>query len=673
MVRGGGAAVEGVGPGCPVGRGGKLTTGPRSWAGPGRTRCRGEHPGSRLDEVGTSGGEGVETPRMSARDPAGTAGGEGVLHRGAGVAGPPGIAVGSLGPLWQRAAVLGSLWAGSEIVLGAFLHNLRVPLRGFMLTAIAVAIMAAGRRIWPLRGLVVRAGAIAALMKSVSPSAVLLGPMLAIAMEGCLMEVGLRVGRGRLGGYLLGGALAMSWTMGHKVASLLITYGTDVVRLYTEVVAWAERQLGPLPLRSWGPLLALAVLNCALGMAAAWAGYRLVGRGWRAAEVGREAAFVGASLPNQWRAGLGGPPGGGPRPHPLLLAFWGVVLPVGLWAMSRLVWWEKAVVAGAVAGVVAGRYRRGLRRLSRPEFWGGLLLVTLAAGAILGTLGSGVGGWRGGLAVGLGMSAHAIFVTLCFAALTTELTHPAVRRLLKRVGGGRLHQAVQAAFATLPMVVAALPSGREFLRRPGQALAELLPRLDGWLLSLEESFRVVGVVTGGKGVGKTTLTGEVVEALRREGFRVGGILTPGILRDGRRWSFEVVDLGGDLRLPMATRDPSSPWPKVGAFHVNPEALEMGRKALARERMERYDLGVVDEVGPWEMMGEGWAEALEDLRGSRIPLLLVVRKELLADVLGRLAPGGAPIWEVGNGARREEIVEGLRSVLKDFEGKGPGGP
>jgi hypothetical protein len=90
----------------------------------------------------------------------------------------------ALSPLWQRAAVLGSLWAASEIALGSFLHNLRVPFAGHALTAIAVAVLVAGHRTWPQEGLLVRAGLIAAVMKSTSPSAVLFGPMVAIVMEG---------------------------------------------------------------------------------------------------------------------------------------------------------------------------------------------------------------------------------------------------------------------------------------------------------------------------------------------------------------------------------------------------------------------------------------------------------------------------------------------------------
>jgi len=181
----------------------------------------------------------------------------------------------ALSPLWQRAAVLGSLWAASEIVLGSFLHNLRVPFAGHFLTAIAVAVLVAGHRTWPQKGLLVRAGLIAAVMKSTSPSAVLFGPMVAIAMEGVAMEAGVRLLGGRLPGYALGGALAMSWTLAHKVGSLLMTYGTGVVPLYGEVVTWAERQVGPIPLGAWGPLAALAALNFAAGAAAAAAGARL--------------------------------------------------------------------------------------------------------------------------------------------------------------------------------------------------------------------------------------------------------------------------------------------------------------------------------------------------------------------------------------------------------------
>ena len=86
--------------------------------------------------------------------------------------------------VWRRAAIYGSLWAASEIVVGSFLHNLRIPFAGSLLAAFGVLVMTAGHRAHPERGLIWRSAVVCALMKSISPSAVILGPMVGIAMEG---------------------------------------------------------------------------------------------------------------------------------------------------------------------------------------------------------------------------------------------------------------------------------------------------------------------------------------------------------------------------------------------------------------------------------------------------------------------------------------------------------
>lgn len=548
-----------------------------------------------------------------------------------------------LAPVWQRAAVLGSLWAASEIVLGSFLHNVRLPVAGHVLTAIAVAILVAGHRSWRVPGLLWRAGLIAALMKSLSPSAVLLGPMVAIMMEGVLMELSVRLLKGGVAGYLLGGALAMSWTLAHKIVSLLLTYGPDGARLYRDIVALAERQVGRIPLGPWGPLVALAVLNLCFGAGAALVGLRL----------GREcpdpiSGGGGAEAAAQWRRRVGVARGPVVRPSLPWLLSWAVALPTGLVGLSKLPLGGKALVSGATMLVGVGRYRTVLRRLGRPGFWAVLVVITVLAGAVVASLaGRGTVSWIAGLGMGLGMSLNAIFVALCFAALGTELAHPSLRRWLERLGGGQVHKAVQAAFATLPAVVAALPTGRDFLRSPVRTLGGLLSGTEQWLQALGARVRILGVVTGERGTGKTSTLQCVVERLAAEGLRVGGVLAPGELRDGRRWSIDLLEVGSGRRSPMATRDPESPWPVLGPFAVNPAALERGRRALAPERVGAYDLVVMDEVGPWELAGEGWASALDALRGTGTPLLLVVRRDLVPDVLARFGPDAAPpVWDVG---------------------------
>ncbi len=550
--------------------------------------------------------------------------------------------------------MLGSLWAASEIVLGSFLHNLRVPFAGHFLTAIAVAVLVAGHRTWPQKGLLVRAGLIAAVMKSTSPSAVLFGPMVAIAMEGLAMEAGVRLLGGRLPGYALGGALAMSWTLAHKVGSLLLTYGTGVVPLYGEVVTWAERQVGPIPLGAWGPLAALAALNFVAGAAAAAAGARIGESSSTPLSRSRRGAEVAT-----WRQRVGPTPGAGAEASLVALAAWVVALPAGMFAFTRVPLPVKAALAVVVVLIAFARYRRALRHLGRPGFWAGLSGLTLASGCVAGALSTRPGAsWLTGLEAGAGMSFHAVFVTISFAAMGVELAHPRVRSWAQGVAGGQPHRALQAAFSALPLAISSLPSGRELVRRPAALLGGLLPQLERGLAGPGSAGRVAGIVTGDRGEGKTSFVRQVVTGLRARGLRVSGVLSPGEHREGVRWAIDLVDLSTGRKVPFATRDAASRWPRLGSFRVDPEAIAAGERALDPETVREADLVVIDEVGPWELSGEGWARVLERLRGAESPpLLLVVRRSLVDEILARFAPLGAPVWSV-SASTVEEVVEAL---------------
>ncbi len=371
-------------------------------------------------------------------------------------------------PRWREAAVLGSLWAAAEIVLGSFLHNLKVPLRGHIMTAIGVMLLVAGHRRWPQRGVIWRAGLIAAAMKSASPSAVLLGPMLAIAIEGFAMELATRLAPRRLLGYLLGGALAMSWTMTHRLLSWLLTYGGNLVTVYTQLVAWAERQIGHVPLGAWGPVAALAAVNVLAGFAAAAAGWS-----------------VSAAPPLPERAPSAAPPArrntpGRAAPAPALPALAAVLaaLPAGMLALGKLPLAGAAAVVAAAALAARWRYPSSLRRLGRAGFWIGLALLTALAGAVfLLERPPGEPAWAG-FAIGAAMSLRAVYVALCFAALGFELTNPGIRAWMARRGAAPFLAALETAFAALPEAIAALPPARELLRRPRRAIGSLLPHLE---------------------------------------------------------------------------------------------------------------------------------------------------------------------------------------------------
>ena len=543
--------------------------------------------------------------------------------------------------LWRRAAVYGSLWAAVEIVVGSFLHNLRIPFAGSLLSAVGVVVLTASHRAFPERGLIWRTALVCALMKSVSPSAVILGPMIGIVMEGVLVEASVRLFRGRAPGYLVGGALAVSWSMAQRVLNALVAFGTDVVRLYVDAYGYASRSIG---VSSFGPfdlVAALVALEMGAGVAAALLGLRIARRAAEAA-----ADVPPAAAPGPW---FPGPPitavGNWSLPRLALVA---AAMLGGMAAIGGLPLWAGALYAAGLAAFVLRTYPRAAARIHRPSLWIEMGAVMLLSGLFLGGLGHGAAGLLTGLSAGAAMVLRATIVLFGFTAISVELRNPSIMALVERRGLRGVSDALGVAFGALPAFTSALADERQPWRRPGRLIARLLQtanRLveDGRGASTARS---AVVVTGPTGSGKTTLVTAVVERLRARGVRVAGIVAPGLLADGRRTGFDLVNLATGERAELARerQDVGGPHARWSRFAFTPEGLALGRRALG-EDARGADVVVVDEVGPFELSGGGWARPLDELaRGFRGRLLLVVRESVVEAVSARWAPAETVVCE-----------------------------
>ncbi|MBC7226061.1 MAG: hypothetical protein H5T61_02365 [Thermoflexales bacterium] len=137
---------------------------------------------------------------------------------------------------------------------------------------------------------------------------------------------------------------------------------------------------------------------------------------------------------------------------------------------------------------------------------------------------------------------------------------------------------------------------------------------------------LVVLITGPRGVGKTTLCLRTVTRAKDASYACAGLLT--LSEDDRR---TVVDVRtGDRRSLTASGPTSVP---VGRYLFDPDTLAWGAGILAHSTP--CDLLVLDELGPLEMAGGGWAVGMDVLREGRFSLaLVVVRPELVAEVLER---------------------------------------
>lgn len=545
------------------------------------------------------------------------------------------------GGVWRKAAVLGSLWAASEIVLGSFLHNARVPFTGEFLTAIGIAILVAGHRLWPERGLLWRAGLVCAAMKSVSPSASIFGPMVAIFMEGLLAETGVRLLGGNIAGYLLAGGLAMVWPIVHKLLNLLIFYGPDTISIYLRGVDWLRQRLGFGPGNLWVPLLGLLAAYFLAGMAAAAAGLRS-GKGKT------RGAGLAAERPELKPRAAGAEPR---RAYSAAALALHIVFVAAVMAAGRRIPAAALLGTAAVYGLICARYyQRARALLGHAGVWAGVLGASVLAGYVLGSA-----------EAGFYMALRAFLLTLAFAAIGAELLNPAIRRLLERLGGGVLFETLEYAFSALPGIIAGLPTGREFARRPLAVIGEAVARAPFFLDAIAQP--PVFVITGVHGGGKSELVAELARLLRADGLKPGGICAAGLWENGVRAGFDLVDLASGKRVPLCRRGAAGTGVTAGEFGFYQDGLAAGETALSAESAAGADVVFVDEIGFLELEGGGWAPALERLlRDPGRPLVLVVRDYLLNKVLARWSLDPAAVLQAGK-ISPEAAAEIIRKVLK----------
>jgi nucleoside-triphosphatase THEP1 len=138
------------------------------------------------------------------------------------------------------------------------------------------------------------------------------------------------------------------------------------------------------------------------------------------------------------------------------------------------------------------------------------------------------------------------------------------------------------------------------------------------------------LLTGERGVGKTSLCLKIVESASRSGWSVAGLLSPGRFVDGVKTGFDVVNLGSSERRELAQRNPNPDGNGVLQMWIfDEDVLAWGNQKL--KDAPACDLLVVDELGPLELtLGRGWTAGLDLIGGGQYrQAVVVIRPELLA--------------------------------------------
>ncbi len=378
--------------------------------------------------------------------------------------------------IWLKASVVGGLWASMEIIVGSFLHNTRLPFAGSVLAFAGTVLLIGFYQLWPQKGLIIRAGFITAIMKSVSPSAIILGPMTGIITEAALIEMIILLFGNNHTSTAFAGILSLSSALFHKIISVIILYGFNVITVYVNVINFALKQFGIKEADPEQILYALLAVYVITGITAGITGLLLGKKALKLrSEIPLEMLEKGVKEKEFFAIS------DEQKTNTLLLWIHIIAIPAGLFMFNYL-----GMVAGEIFSTVyvllfGYYYRKSLRRLRKPVFWSQLVLIMVLSTIFWKTGKDGISLSAEGFWAGLEMTVRAVFIVVAFSALSVELRNEKVRAFLFKVGVGRFYQSVGMAFGALPNMIMLLPTAKEIVKKPTASMLKPLIYADSWL------------------------------------------------------------------------------------------------------------------------------------------------------------------------------------------------
>ncbi|GIU42375.1 hypothetical protein TUM4438_08810 [Shewanella sairae] len=146
------------------------------------------------------------------------------------------------------------------------------------------------------------------------------------------------------------------------------------------------------------------------------------------------------------------------------------------------------------------------------------------------------------------------------------------------------------------------------------------------------SLSKVLIVTGESGSGKTTALAALIEQCQQQQIKLKGMFCPGVMKDGRRFSSDIVDIATGERCLFGHRTGVLDKKTGTRFSFTESGLALGLQALDHNNVNQGDICIVDEIGPMELGGQGFGKQIAPLlavENSRH--IWVVRPNLIEQV------------------------------------------
>ncbi len=175
-------------------------------------------------------------------------------------------------------------------------------------------------------------------------------------------------------------------------------------------------------------------------------------------------------------------------------------------------------------------------------------------------------------------------------------------------------------------------------------------------------------VTGPPRTGKTTVVLKTANELKSGGYRIGGMVTREVRKEGFRVGFEILDYGSNRKMWLAhVHHPVGP--RVGRYRVNLESLELIGAPAILEALEKSDVVLIDEVGPMELCSEPFRNAVEKAICSFKPVLGTIHWKAKHVLVKRVkSRGDVEMVEVTHETREKLPALIVEKIIKALQKK-----
>ena len=466
-------------------------------------------------------------------------------------------------------------------------------------------------------------------MKTMSPSAVIFGPMIAIFTEAALLEVFVRLLGKTIAGYVIGSMLAMSWNLVQKILNYIIFYGSNIIDVYSNLLKFAQKQLNIQTDIVWMPIILLMVLYALFGVLAAVVGIR----------VGREMLRQPVQeLPVKIHQPLGEVlcNSGQEFNYSIGWLFINIALIIcSFILMNRtiLVVWSLAITGIIIVWSV--RYKRALRQLSKPKFWLLFVFITLITAFVFTKSQPDENSILKGLLIGIQMNFRAVLIIVGFSVLGTELYNPVVRSFFLKTSFKNLPLALELSAESLPLFIANIPDFKTLLRNPVSVFYQVLSHAEGRLSELKGntvSAQKIFIITGSIGEGKTTYAKKLNGIFRKNNIKAGGIFSERVMTNSQTTGYDLVNIETGEKEVFLRHYEECGSERIGKFTICPKGLAFGNAILKSLVLSINTIVIIDEIGLLEVRNKGWSDCFNDLlENSRNHIILIVRDTFLLEV------------------------------------------